>query len=358
MIYKYPDRAERIIIAKALRDWNKLINRSPSVTLNAQTKTYIQAVELFKKVNIVEFFGLSVGLGENMKCAIVKSNIASVNRDEHGEYRYFSNSADRKSGYCLSLLDMYQVVYNCGYYKSIYELCKKLEIKVKEGDWAMEQKIRYADNIATIEQADDEMRYRHPSLYKFICKHLYVLEKMNALGLRNLASKKESVNGSAVFFASSRFVSEELEKAGDKTSASTVAKILNAFAALGLLKKVAKKDIPGHMRHKAIQSTVAGMFEVNFYTVPEMGAAVLAEADRRADKLKRAGITMTTVSADKEVVEGLFGIEEVAKLEKVLGKRVYASVFADTQQKTDFNKSMRTPKKKAAGAEQFDDYNF
>lgn len=324
--YKALNKKEKVLLAKALKKNNELFRNitTNSTTIitktqqNITVKTYKDAVEHLITLDLTKVLNLNVVLGENFKCKIVNGNIASVNRDANGHYKYFLRSRDGKNKIVLDIVDLFEIIYNVNYYKAVNIACKLTKIDVEENTWANMQKIRYVDNIAEIENANDEMAVRYPALFKYIEKHLYLLEKMNNIGIANIATQKEALDGESIFFVSTNFIEKDLENTANAKDQSTINRVLNMFCALGLVEKVPTKKVPKHMISRAMQKTENEKynFTVTFYKIPEMTTEVLLEAEKRVVKLKKAKVSALQINTNN--------------LEKILGKRVFKAVYQDT----------------------------
>ncbi|WP_027416265.1 hypothetical protein [Aneurinibacillus terranovensis] len=318
---------EKVLWAKALKNENQFVDYHKEnyttiinkIALDINVESYEYAIKWFRKINLLNFLGIEVGIGKNFKCPILKSNIASVNFDEHGNWRYFTRNKENTDGYVFDIIDIMQIIYNIHYYKALNKLCEMAKINVKEGEWMNKQKIKYADNIIEIQNVDEEMAMRYPGLFKFIKKHLYLLQEMNAIGLANISTEREAVDNESIFFASSRHIAEKFEEQGIKKDHSTVSRLLNMFTALGLIQKVHQKQVPTHLMEKAKEQIANEEyhFTVTFYRIPEMSSEVLTAAEQRAMKLKKAGIKATGIRIDN--------------IEKALGSVVLQDVFGDTK---------------------------
>ena len=324
--YKALNKKEKVLLAKALKKNNELFRNitTNSTTIiekikqNITVKTYKDAVAHLITLDLSKVLILNVVLGENFKCKIVNGNIASINIDTDGHYKYFSKSIDGKNKIVLDIVDLFEIIYNVNYYKAVNIACKFAKIEVEENTWANMQKIKYADNVAEIENAYEEMAVRYPVLFKYIEKHLYLLEKMNNVGMANIATQKEAIDGESIFFVSTNFIEKDLENTANAKDQTTINRVINMFCSLGLVEKVPTKKVPKHMMARAMQKTENEKynFTVTFYKIPEMTTEVLLEAERRVVKLKKAKVSALQINTNN--------------LEKILGKRVFKSVYQDT----------------------------
>jgi hypothetical protein len=336
---------------------------SEKIKLDITVATYDAAVEHLMQINILDALNLNRKFGQNFDCVIIPGFTASIGCQE-GIYRYFTRNPQKEvhEQYFFSIIDLFRIIYNINYYKTVMTLCKLAKINVMEEAFVLHQKIKYADNLGIIGEADDEMRARYPVLYKYIHKQFILLKEMQIQGITHLQNEKLSVNNEAIFFASSQYISDLFKEADIKKGKSNVNNVLNMFCALGLLKKVPLNAVPQEYRDKAVSRAKSKavdnaqntgkhieksdkFFAVTFYQVPTYTTQVLIEAEKRAKALMSAGITATNVTTKN--------------LEQALGVDIFRDVFFDTARFTEVVKhSNKYIKEKAKALDNEDDYGF
>lgn len=339
--YKALIRKEKVLLAKALKGKNvfmkAIIIKSTTIIQKIQknitVKTYADAVSHLLLIDLITVLNLNVENGQNFKCGIIKDNIASINVDINGHYKYFTKSRDGQQYLMFNIIDLFEIIYNVNYYKALNLICVLAKINVEEGGWVNMQKIRYADNIIEIESASEEMAIRYPALYKYIEKHLYLLEKMNCIALKNIATQKESVEDESIFFTSARFIEEELKDTELSKDKSTINRVLNMFCCLGIIEKIPTNKVPKHMMARAKErvSKADYNFTVTFYKIPAMTNEVMLEAEKRVMKLNKAKVSALAINTNN--------------LQDILGKRVFKAVFGDTVELTKIIKERKVKKK-------------
>lgn len=257
--------------------------------------------------------------GKNFDCPIIAGNIASVNYDRDGNWKYFSRNKENTEGYAFDIIDLMQILYGLTYYEAFDKLCNMLLITVQEAEWRHSQKRKYANNIAVIQRADSTLATSYTDLHRFIKRHLYLLDEMNRIGLANIVTEDESVEGESVFFSSTRHIAERLAARGISKDHTMVDRLLNMFASLGLIKKVHAEQLPDHLESRATEQITNEKYHyhVNFYVIPPMTSEVLIEANRRAILLKKAGIKATGINVDNvgkilgyEVLKAVYGNDD------------------------------------------------
>ena len=284
-------------------------------------KDYLFALKLLKRVNLLRFLGIKVGCGQNFPCPIIAGNLASANFDDEGNWEYFSRNKEKTEGYVFGIVDLMQLLYNLNFYEALDKLCEMLLITVEEAQWRRNQRAKYIENIECIRQANSTLATNYPDLYKYIKRHLYLLDEMNRLGIDNLTTEQDAIERESVFFASTRYIKEKLKERGIDKDRAIVTKLLNMFASLGMIQKVLDDQIPDHLKDGARKAIAQkeNRYTVTFYRIPGMTPELFMEANRRATLLKQAGIKATGITSDN--------------LGDVLGFEVLNSVYGDDGRK-------------------------
>ncbi|SHK59668.1 hypothetical protein [Alicyclobacillus tolerans] len=316
------------------------------LSVGLSVKEYALASNVLRKVNLLRFLGLEVGRGKNFDCPLIPENIASVNYDDDGNWKYFSRNREYTVCYTFGIIDLMQLFYDLNYYDAVDKLCEMLLITVEEAQWRYAQKGKYASNLADIRDADTVWTIRYPDLYKYIKRHLYLLEEVNQIGAANILTESESIAGESVFFSSTRHISERLRSRGVSKDHTMVCKLVNMFASLGLVEKVYTDQPPIDL--SLMEKAKTHKFTVTIYRIPAMTTEVLMEANRRAALLKKAGIKATGITMDN--------------LGKALGAEVVDAVYGDGDRKDIIHgiKRIRTIYRQMCGDmdDLFDESNF
>lgn len=329
-------KKEKVLLAKALQDGNNPFvayqnNNSIiyKMAYDIQVFHYQDAINLLMHINLSTFLGLDVRRGENFPCGIIQGNVASINYDNDGKWRYFTRNKEETEGYVWGIIDLTEIMYNLNYYQALDKLCDMAVIHVEEAKWLKSQKKRYVENVKKIENSEKEIGKEYPKLYNYIKKHLYVLEELNKHGLSTITTEENSVSGMDIFFASTRHIEERLAEKGIKKSYTNINKLINMFVAIGLVTKIHLNQVPERMqeetkRFQKIKSSQVvkdykqerkNCHPISFYQIPAMSAEILSEADRRVIRLKEEGIKATGVNISS------------MKLKKALGDTIYNKLF-------------------------------
>lgn len=331
---------EKVLWAKALQNGNNpyyeyYINTiiAPAVA-SIQVVTYKDAVERFNRMNLFDLFGIKeIGLGKNFPCGVIPGNVANINCDKEGVWRYFTRDKSSSIRYVFDAIDMVEIVHNVGYYEALKLLCEWTKIEVEGEKWIINQHVKYSRNNGKIHNADEDMAVRYPILYKYIRRHLYVLKELNVIGSANLLTEDDSVEGEAVFFTASRYMADKLEKQGIKKSHTNINKLINMFTVLGLIKKIPIEKVPEKLKGKArgfervkardvVKYNIDGnknCHTISFFCIPLMTTEFLMEAQRRAMLLKQAKIKATGVQVTDE------------NLKQILGEKIYYSTIGNNE---------------------------
>lgn len=333
---KEMDKKEKVLLAKAFQGGNNPFvayhnNNSIiyKVAYDIQVSHYHDAINLLMHMNLATFLGIDVRRGENFTCGIIQGNVASINYDNNGKWRYFTRNKEETEGYVLGIIDLTEIMYNLNYYQALDKLCDMAVIHVEEAKWLKFQKERYAVNIRAIQNAEKEIGKEYPKLYKYIKKHLYVLEELNKHGISAITTEEKSVNDADIFFASTRHIKERLAERGIKKSYTNTNKLINMFVAIGLLTKIHLNQVPERLKEetkkfqKIKSSQVVKDYEhekknchpISFYQIPAMTSEILSEAQRRVIRLKEKGIKATGVNISS------------IELKEALGDILYNKLF-------------------------------
>jgi|YelNatPoosite2B6_1021285.scaffolds.fasta_scaffold00021_111 hypothetical protein len=324
---KKMSKEEKVLLAKALSYKNIFFGKKLNTINNIITKnvknitvdTYKEALDIIIRIDIRELLGLSVNLKEDFSCGIIYNNTASIDVDKNGICRYFTWNPEHDKGYVFSYIDIVEIMNNLSYGKALNEILKQLKINVREGGWVNMQKEKYTNNITLIENADKELSKRYPNLFRYIKRNMIVLEKLNCMGLANVNIEENSFNGESIFFASMQHISDSLSIEDSKVDKTRVNRAINVFAILGLITKVPKSFIPS--KFKKFKKINEGDHDITFFAIKEMDFGVLAEAELRAEQLKKAGVSATHIT--------------IEKIRQALGDMIADEVYGNTAIKTE-----------------------
>ncbi|MFC7370757.1 hypothetical protein ACFQPF_03615 [Fictibacillus iocasae] len=300
-----------------------------NVNLNITLNNYLDAVPRLMKVDIRKILNLKIKINENFSCGLIRGNIASINYDKEENWRYFTRDERYTEGYVLGIIDIIQIIFGYNQFQAINLLCGFTSIKVKQAEWGKKQCIKYYQNLGIIKRAQQMIGEQYPILYKYIKRHLYVLDALNNQGLLSITSEEMSFEGNGVFFTSSRYIEKYLKTVGINKSYTNINKLINMFTAIGLVNKIPLNNLSLKLQEETkkylnIKSTqVVKNYEVDkkhchpisFYQIPRLTANVLYEAERRVKLLKERKIKATGVIITNNAVK------------TALGDTVYNSLF-------------------------------
>ncbi|RYI28289.1 hypothetical protein EVU96_14000 [Bacillus infantis] len=318
---------EKQLLVRALKEGKNPIveyhNKVPvtsKIAFDIQVPFYEEATKLLMQVKLTNFLGIHVEQGNNFPCLIIPNNIASINYDNKGEWRYFTRNKKNTEGYVLGIIDIIEIVYNLNYHQAIAKLCDMTLIDVEEGEWFKSQRRKYLENIKCIINFK-EVAKEYPTLLKYIEKHLYVLEELNRHALFTITNKEKSINGVDVFFISSRYLVKRLEVRGIKKSHTNTNKLINMFTVLGFIEEAHFTQVPKRLQEEATKIRKIKTNEVvknndkgkknchliSFYQIPSITPEILSEAEKRVLRLKQEKIKATGVIIQHEPLKTALG---------------------------------------------------
>jgi hypothetical protein len=304
----------------AFHDKNNISNK---IAYDIKLRFYKDAIKWLMHVNLITFLGIEVQPGKNFHCGLIKGNIASVNFDSNGYWRYFTRNRESTEGYVLGIIDIVEIIYHLNFYQAVTKLCEMTLIDVEEGKWLILQKRRYLNNISNLHIADKEMAVQYPILYKYIKRHLYILKELNSLGISTLTNNEKSIDGIDIFFISTRFLEKKLNSKGIKKSHTNINKLLNMFFTIGLVLKIPLNKAPQRLQEEAKKFQKIKASEVvknnefgkkachpiSFYQIPAMTDNVLQEAERRVICLNKCRIKATGIIITDNRLKEALGID-------------------------------------------------
>lgn len=209
-------------------------------------------------------------LDQYYPCMLIKENFSWISCDDKGEYRYFSTKPNGRV-FVFDILDLIQINYKMNY-KELMEFFKSnLSIDVKN-EFLRAESEKYLENIDMIKIIGDKN-----SEAKNILKNkedIYI--ELNKIGLENLFSKTLTHGRDAMFFASTAYIHNRLEK---KYSISTINKVVNMFSTVGIIVKIQEHEIPLEFREgnkRKVQNFTS------YYSIPNLKE----NADKCLEKIK------------------------------------------------------------------------
>jgi len=267
-------------------------------------------------------------IGKFYDCIISVGNFAWISKDDKGITRYFSKNPNDGKSFGLNIFDLIEIRENNEIGTSISFknarriLVRDLNITYEEREWECLQEERYINNIKEI-RAFIDMKSYYPNLYKLTQNYLHILEHFNAWAMANIAEKRETINGEAVFFCSLRYAEKFI-----KRDHSVISKAINLFTVLGLINKVDSEKVSKDMlsiareisqKAKKTANSIKNVELVNFYSIPLYNAELLINAERISTKLIENKVTNAS-RVNKKVVEEIFG--------DAFAKKVYPKIEA------------------------------
>ena len=290
----------------------------------ADINNYDELFDFFSNVNICDYFD-GVEVNKNFECKLIEGNFAWISKSDNGHYRYFSKPKEGGKVIGLDFIDLAEILYGKTTTEVIHLLVKDLGIKFMDNIWINEQNNKYMSNLTLIHRfnKDKELIGKYPELYEIIKEHLKVLETINVIGSINIKKQEYSFKGQNIFFSSNSYIADFL---GNYTK-STINKIINLFAVLGLIVKIPEAEIQPQLLHESkmiCKKRQLGNI-ISYYIVPSF-LDVFPEANKRAEVLLDCNIKYHNITK--------------AKIEYVFGKDFANQIYVQEIQKNKSNTAM------------------
>lgn len=262
---------------------------------------YDELFDFFSNVNICDFFD-GVEVNSNFECKLIQDSFAWISKADNGHYRYFSRPKEGGKVVGLDFIDLAEILYGKTTSDTINLLVKDLGIKFVESIWIGEQNQKYMSNLTLIHRFNRDLKVKYPELYEIIKEHLKVLETLNVIGNINIKNQEYSFNGESVFFSSNSYIADFL---GTYTK-STINKIVNLFAVLGLIVKIPEAEIKAQLLHESKMISKRRHLGniISYYTIPSF-LNVFEEANERAKILLAHNIKYHNIN--KRKIQYIFG---------------------------------------------------
>ena len=269
-----------------------------------------------RKIKLNEFFDRYHEINSYFPCVLVNGNVAWISHKD-GEYRYFSQR--NKEIFMLDVFDLLQIQFNQNY----KELCNwfkdTLDIKI-ENDFFKEQTEKYLCNMNFLHSDT----FQNSNARKIFKEKEDVFNELNKVGLESLFSKTLVQQKDAIFFASSSYIRERLD---NKYSLTTINRIVNTFAVLGMINKIKESDIPIEFNQSKV---VKFKNFTSYFSVPNLEEN-FGDIERKSQVFLANNLSYYSISK-KKILE-------------VFGKDIYNSVYVqDTYKGKEENVEEKTEK--------------
>ncbi len=270
---------------------------------NVQINNYDELFEFFSKINLLELLRDPVEADIYFPCCFYEGNQAWISLGESGHYRYFSKNNELNSDVVgLDFVDILEIYYGLPTRQTIERAIRDFKIKFMEGQWVQQQNKKYMTNFTVIHNVDKYIKPNYPELHECIKDHLKVLETINVIGNINIKKREFSHENDNVFFSSNSYIANFVKS----YSSSSINKLLNMFAVLGLINKIPEQNVPLQLlRESKLIADKRNLGNIiSYYTVPNL-LDVLPSANERAAVMLEHNIRYTNISKDK--VQFVFG---------------------------------------------------
>ncbi|MBZ9621422.1 hypothetical protein G9F71_000760 [Clostridium sp. FP2] len=246
-----------------------------------------------------------------------KEKVRSSNED--GEPDKFENS--------YSILDLYMMIFQKKYYEAMEDLTKMFEIKMRilkiENKFRDNQKKKIERNLIALNDLKD-----YPNLYGYISKYIMVLRELNFKSNKHVMSISKSYEQQCVFYTTVRTfevelaeIVKELMQRGENLnviSYSTISRLFQLYRVFGLLIVVPDDKVPKEYKDNAPQKINSMYNDFIYFTIPSYNKTTLANAERIAKKLAKAGFVISKMR--RETIQGIMG--------KVFSDNIYCASVA------------------------------
>ena len=265
-------------------------NNAEEIVIN----NYNDLFTSFSKLNVCDLFKKELELNKTFPCALIVGNFAWISRSHEGHYRYFSKSNNNTIAF--DFIDIIEIWQGISGYALIKYIISKLNIKFMEGKWMEEQSKKYLLNLSYIHQQKQNLKNNYYSLYKYIEPHFKILETLNVLGSINIKQELFSYKGENIFFASNSYIAEFV----GVSSPSTINKVINLFAVLGIINKIPPSNIPKELidESKKVSTRKSVKNIVTYYMLPPI-IDVLDNANKIAEVLESNKISYHNINQQK-----------------------------------------------------------
>lgn len=268
---------------------------------------YILRQNLFAKIfkDIQKYEGR-----DSFPCVLFSENWASISKDDKGIYHYFTNRPGGVS-VSLNLFDFVEII--CAEKDETFidirrRLITLLGCSYSEQKWETKQLNKIRMNKEILNSAIHDWKQRYPSMYKLIRSYLDILLAINSHNEKTVISKKYSHKNEALFFLSSRYLADFLDR-----EPSNVRRAINLFACLGLIEKVPPniENFPLEFLQSAfkIKGNISDYKLITFFIIPQYTQKLLRNAEAKAKKLLEHNITNINKLNEKNMIV-VFGEDE------------------------------------------------
>lgn len=267
---------------------------------------------------------------------ITDGKMVYINKLKNDSYRLFfkrNDGLDRGvEEENFDIINLYGIIMDIkeGDKEIVKQLCRLFNITMK---YIIEQEEKYDFNIDMISNKK-YIKSNYPILYEKICDYLYILEEVLEFGKSFVKYSDISFDGESAFGYRLEDLHKNLKEKNksnltiDPKNTGKLSVIVNIFCALGLLRKLRKKEVP-----KLIDIGLNGdkiNNYPNYFIVKKYRDIDFIEAEKRIVKLKANGVSVTS-----------FGRK---KCKEILGEEIYDAVFSNNAHRVE--KAEETSKNK------------
>ncbi|PNT94162.1 hypothetical protein [Clostridium thermosuccinogenes] len=264
---------------------------------------------IFKEIDLAEL--LEIDNPTSFRCILHDDHnpSAGIFKNEQGYWIYNCFA-------CQASYNLLGVIEVLGKFKSrpkAYKFIRDIfNLEILETDWQKEQKEILLENLKVLNNG--ELDVKCPKAYKNIKLNIKYLEKLHYIALDNLLSEEYSdENGNVVFFASTRYIAQQLGISPTRANEISNKNVL--FQYHRLINRLDCKDVPEKLfkRSQAININKGNHKHITYFSIPSYNSLLYPVVEQQAKKWKENNYTMTGISREmfyraegKEVADWLY----------------------------------------------------
>lgn len=231
------------------------------------------------------------------RCYFFPDNKAYITQVEETEHYLYCSENKKGETFYLNIWDIFNILCPGKYGEVMTNVVRAFGFNTTEEEHKETYRQQYINNIEIIEkQALQSWWLDYPNIYKLIKPALITLLKLNTLGLANVVSYKETINGKPIFFSSNEYLAEFMS-----IKKGTVINHISMLALLGFIEKVKESKVPKHLSQRAKKekrnSKKPAM--INFYSINIMTPELLKEIEKTATIIVKNGISIKNITLEK-----------------------------------------------------------
>lgn len=258
-------KAKGHIQTKEVKKVSNKIEVPNNIKTNKQFVEYVLSINVFNRI----FIDLTkINDGEEFACLLKNNNIAWIERDVVGNYRYFTRTAKAQNAVAFTIIDFLVVLGDVevdsrrAFLFARRELASLLQAEYEEYAWEKKQLDKYKKNFLCIHKHLSDQSKDNPIIDEQGLSHMRVFQMLNQVGLYYLSTRSSSIADEALFSCSI----EELMRIL-KVDYKTLDKSINWLIKANFIRKyhIEDKRFPVKLKQKLQNEHVNNK---TFFTIP------------------------------------------------------------------------------------------